>query len=169
MCRSDRMALWAYEQAVLSTCGFQHGAIISKGGKVIVKGCNINRTKYLNTKGMCLHAEIDVAMKLINCYIKKGKSKGKKIKGQKEIQYDLKKYIIWVVRADKQKLRDKDVGFNYSAPCGECIRTLLALGFKKIGFSNDDGTMTVQNIDSLDRSHLSFAQMLFIKNLKHKS
>jgi deoxycytidylate deaminase len=122
----------------------------------------------MNIKGMCLHAEIDVAMKLINCYIKKkGHSKGHRIKGQKQKMYDVKKYIIWVVRADKASIKTNKVILNYSAPCGECIRTLMSLGFKKIGYSDKFGKMSIHNISDLDQSHLSFAQMNYIINYKH--
>ena len=166
MCRSDRMSIWAYEQAVLSKCSFQHGAIISKGGKIIIKGRNTNRTKYLNTMGICLHAEIDVAMKLINCYIKK-QSKGKKIKGQKQIKYNLKKYIIWVVRASKNKNKSEAFNYRYSAPCAECIKTLIELGFKKIGFSDENGNITVKNIDNIKNTHISYAQQTFLNRHIH--
>ena len=106
-------------------------------------------------------------MKLINCYIKKQR-KGKKIKGQKQIKYNLKKYIIWVVRASKNKnSSSKAYNYKYSAPCAECIKTLIELGFKKIGFSDETGSIIVKNICTMKNTHISYAQQTFLNRHIH--
>jgi len=162
MCRSDRMSIWAYEQAVLSDCHFKHGAIITKGAKIIVKGRNTQRTQFLNTHAMCLHAEIDVARKLLNCYII-GKKRSRKSNNYKIPKYNLSKYIIWVVRASAtSSICNTNIKLKQSSPCAECITMLLSLGFKKIGFSDSNGNMIVTNIRNCP-GYLSNAQKNYNK------
>ena len=62
----------AYNEAKKSPCNFKLGAVITKGRrKIICRGFNSNmRTKYLDSVSCCQHAEMAVATKFVNSYIR---------------------------------------------------------------------------------------------------
>ena len=62
----------AYDEALKSGCAQKLGAVITKGrSKVICTGHNDpNRTSFLNIVSNCQHAEMNVATKFINTYIR---------------------------------------------------------------------------------------------------
>lgn len=163
MCnRMSRFSSAACESAHNSPQNFKLGAIVTKGSKIILRGTNKHRTQFLNLKRPSLHAEMDVAQQLIkmlfHCnYIRNNKS--------------LSQYIIWVVRIGKDTngntiLRD-------AHPCFDCINLLSKCGFKRIGFSDDNGRMHLEKIRELQESghcHSSAAQRYFghVVNLNYK-
>ena len=65
------------EEAKKSPCIYKLGAVITKGRtKIICRAHNNNtRTKYLNNISCCLHAEMAVATKFINIYVRKNQIK----------------------------------------------------------------------------------------------
>ena len=137
MCRKEKFGSLAYDQALQSVMNFKHGAIITKGSKVIVSGMNHgDRTSALGQIHSSVHAEIDVASQLINRFIRK------KTSNKYEYKSYLKKYIIWVVRAPTYKTGQLNNDYMNSLPCRMCINKLLTLGFSKIGYSNNEGGMT---------------------------
>ena len=71
MCRKTKFASLAYTQALQSDMNFKHGAIITKGSKVMASAMNHNRTQILGQTHSSVHAEIAVASKLINQFIRK--------------------------------------------------------------------------------------------------
>lgn len=151
MCRKEKISNLAYNQALLSTMNFKHGAVITKGSKIIVLGKNYGeRTKILGQIHSCIHAEIGVANQLINRYIRKKTTNKDKIK-----KY-LKKYLIWVVRIPKN-LNEKQT-FKNSIPCEMCIKKLLVLGFEKIAYSNDLGNIEIKHLRNLKRNVFTSAQ-----------
>lgn len=152
--RSNKMACIAFEQAKLSPCRYKHGSVISKGSKVISKGFNNHRTKYSNSLCACTHAEIDVANKFIKTYMRKKNSFNKK---------NFNNFILWVVRLsnpNSNKLESKITG---SKPCKECIKKLTKLGFCKVGYSDNNGNIIIENIKYMNNDHLSEAQLSFKK------
>ena len=71
MCRKQKIIDIAAEEAYKSDINIRHGAVITKGNKVICKGYNTSRTKIksLNTLELCSHAEMTVARIFYNTYI----------------------------------------------------------------------------------------------------
>ena len=71
--------------------------------------------------------------------------------------YDLSKYTVWVVRIpggdnSKSVLRD-------AAPCSKCCKGLLNLGFRKVGYSTNDGDIEIIDLRNYHTKHLSNAQV----------
>ena len=67
---------------------------------------------------------------------------------------NFKKYVIWVVRQNKIKeLRN-------AAPCNTCCKALKKLGFRKVVYSNDDGTMIMIDLRQYQNNHLSNSQLM---------
>ena len=156
MCRKDRFASIAYSEALNSDMDFKHGAIITKGSKVIVKGSNCGkRTKVLGQIHGCVHAEIDVANKLINGILRSKKS-----------NRNLKKYIIWVVRAPNDKKSQNQMKFRNSKPCKYCSKKLIELGFTKIGYSDDKGKIIIDFIKNIEDQVTSSTQIMLGKHFK---
>lgn len=149
MCRHTRFALEASKEAVKSDQCYRHGAVITKGSKIVCRGLNRIRTSILSMKRASIHAEVDVAGQLIKRlyrrdYIKKEKG--------------LSSYIIWVVRLGKDC--DGNDVLRDSHPCTDCLNILNKCGFKKIGFTDQNGVMCLEKIDDLRNkgSYLSAAQ-----------
>ena len=155
MCRKTKFGELAYHNALQSNMNFKHGAVITKGSKVIVSSMNQgNRTKTLGQIHSSVHAEIAVASQLINRFIRK------KTRNRNNYKDYLKKYIIWVVRAPNTKYELKQE-FKNSLPCHMCINKLMSLGFSKIGYSNEDGTMTVTHLNKISKTKYSSAQRMY--------
>ena len=160
MCRKTKFSEMAYHQALQSDMAFKHGAIITKGSKIIASSMNSsNRTKILGQIHSSVHAEIAVATQLINRLIRK------KTRNRNEYKNYLKKYTIWVVRAPTSKSELKQE-FRNSMPCKMCINKLLELGFNKIGYSNDDGEITVTQLSKIEKVKYSSAQRQFKEHFK---
>ena len=65
-----------------------------------------------------------------------------------------KKYVIWVVRQNRKgELRN-------AAPCNTCCNALKKLGFRKVVYSDDDGTMTMIDLRRYENNHLSNSQRM---------
>ena len=162
MCRETRFGALAYDQALKSQMSFKHGAIITKGSKIIVSSMNQNdRTSTLGQIHSSIHAEIAVASKLINRFIRK------KTTNRNEYKNYLKKYIIWVVRAPTYKIEKLNNEYRNSMPCKMCINKLTKLGFSKIGYSNAEGGMTVTYLDKIEKIKVSSAQKQYSQYYKY--
>lgn len=158
MCRLDKFSNIAYNNALTSKLNFKHGAIITKGSKIIVSGRNYGeRTKTLGQIHSCIHAEIDVASQLINRFIRKKTTNKYKYKNY------LKKYMIWVVRAPSDKITQEKREYRNSIPCKMCILKLLELGFSKIGYSDNNGNIIIQKLDEIKNDVYTSSQ----KRYKH--
>ena len=153
MCRKEKFADLAYQQALESNMKFKHGAIITKGSKIVAKGNNIGtRTKILGQIQGCVHAEMSVANKLMNCIIRKKDNK------------NLSKYTIWVVRINNDKKTSQK--YVNSKPCLFCSRKLMKLGFTKIGYSDDNGKIVVDFLRNIDNQIISSTQKCLGKYFK---
>ena len=153
MCRQLKFSDIAFDQALLSPCKNKHGAIITKGSKVVCKGFNNNRTKYLNCIDCCTHAEMDVARSFVNRYLKK--QSGWRNQGNR---YNLNGYILWVVRISNPRNDCLESKLTSSKPCKNCIKHLLSFGFNKIGYSDENGNIVMTNLNYMKSNHLSNAQ-----------
>tara|TARA_B100001057_G_C22355998_1_gene758953 strand:- start:50 stop:538 length:489 start_codon:yes stop_codon:yes gene_type:complete len=144
MCRIAKFTNVAYNNAISSKMTFKHGAIITKGSRIVVSGFNYGeRTKALGQIHGCVHAEIDVANQLINRFIRK------KTTDKREYPKYLKKYMIWVVRAPRDKSEQEKKIMRNSIPCKMCTEKLLNLGFTKIGYSTDDGCISIKHLKDI--------------------
>ena len=156
MCRKKKFASLAYVQALQSQKSFKHGAIITKGSKIIVSGMNhSDRTSTLGQIHSSVHAEMAVASQLINRYIRK------KTTNRNEYKNYLKKYIIWVVRAPTYKTEKVNNEYRNSMPCKMCINKLTTLGFTKIGYSDNNGKIVITNLNKIKKSQISSVQKKF--------
>lgn len=148
MSRQNKIINSAMEQALLSNMPFKHGAILSKGSKIIVKGYNRNRSKYMNVSYTSIHAEMDVIKQYcenilhLNVDLRSNTIKIPKIN----------RYILWVVRIDKHNK------LTYSKPCSNCLGLLKKIGIKKIGYSDKNGNIVIENTQKIFTNYLSSAQ-----------
>ena len=145
----------AYDEALKSTLHIQHGAVITKGSKIITRGRNNSRTTFLHRKRLCCHAEIDAVQQLIKTQFHSNSTKPNS---------KFAKYVVWVVRLGYDE-NGKHV-FRQSCHCDDCLFILNHLGFKKVGYSNDDGVMivdTIQNLQNTSKNYLTHAQKTFRK------
>ena len=158
MRRTDKFASAAYNNAIQSNMIFKHGAIITKGSKIVVSGCNYDeRTKVLGQIHGCVHAEINVANQLINRYIRK------KTTDKRKYSKYLKKYTLWVVRAPRDKSEQKKLTFRNSVPCKMCTDKLINLGFSKVAYSTDNGCIIIKNLKDINNQVYTSVQ----KQYKH--
>ena len=148
MSRQNKIINSAMEQALLSNMPFKQGAILSKGSKIIVKGYNRNRSKYMNVSYTSIHAEMDVIKQYcenilhLNVDLRSNTIKIPKIN----------RYILWVVRIDKHNK------LTYSKPCSNCLGLLKKIGIKKIGYSDKNGNIVIENTQKIFTNYLSSAQ-----------
>ena len=147
MCRNIKMGNYAKKQAMKSQLRFPHGAILSKGGKIMVSGFNKSRSSFMNTNQTCLHAEMDVINKYCSVIMKKKLN----LKKKQEI-LGLSKCILWVIRLSANN------ELCSSKPCGVCMKNIKELGIKKIGYSNDYGEIIIENTKYCTSNHMSNAQ-----------
>ena len=147
----------AYLEAIKSECKFKHGAIITKGSKIICKAYNNSRTahKYLNNITCSTHAELEVLRIFINTHFKGKRNWRVKNKNR----YNLNGYILWVVRVSNESV--KSCKLLDSCPCIKCKKILQDYGFKKIGYSTNDGKINIVNINKIETTHQSEAQILY--------
>ena len=155
--KNFKLINYAYQEALKSSCKFKHGAIITKGSKIICKGYNNSRTKhkYLNNITCSTHAELEVLRIFINTHLR-GK-KNWRIKNKNK--YNLTGYILWVVRVSNHS--HKSCTLLDSCPCVKCKKILEDYGFKKIGYSNSEGKIIIVNIRDIKTSHQSEAQICY--------
>ena len=85
-----------------------------------------------------------------------------KNKNLEEVRKLLKKTTIYVVRCDnKNNLQD-------SAPCQNCLNTIIDLNIKRIVFSSKDNTFVSENPKNITLNHES-AGNKFINKEKNKN
>ena len=161
MCRSDKFASVAFEEAGHSTLNYKVGACISKGSKVIVKGHNNSRTRYMNTNYLCTHGEMECARDFINKIVKTSMKAHIKSLRNENYRRKMKKYIVWVVRRGYS-----NSVFMQSVPCEDCKNSLMEMGFEKVGYSNIDGNIIVTKLKNIE-GILSDAQLNYYENLKN--
>ena len=141
------------EQAKNSHINFQHGAVLTKGSKILAKGFNKSRSKFMSSLHTCIHAEMDVIHTYITTILHKSININKKNGPNIPI---LSKCILWVGRISKEGT------LVNSKPCCQCIHYLRKIGIKKIGYSTKNGTICIEKIWEIETNHLSEAQ----ENLK---
>ena len=132
--KNQKLIHQAYLEALKSDCKFKHGAIISKGPKIICRGYNSSRTKqkYLNSISCSTHAEIEVLRIFHNTHLR-GKEnwrynkKKNKNKNKNKRIYNLSGYILWVVRVSNESIKTSSL--LDSCPCSKCKQILLLYGF----------------------------------------
>jgi len=140
-------------EANKSPCNSKHSAIITKNSKIIAKGFNNTRTKFLGLLKCSQHAEMDAITKLISRIIK--------IKKKKNKDKFIKKCRIYIVRINSNNK------FMYSPPCKDCFNIIKNLGFNKIYFTNSNGNFEKINTNLFKTNHLSYAQKNY-NNLSKK-
>ena len=150
----------AYTEALKSKCKMKHGAVITKGSKIICKGYNSSRSKYLNHNKGCMHAEVAVAKEFEKMIKKKHSWRCIKTKNNK---YNLSGYTLWVVRASMRTEDLNNLKCTESRPCQNCTCYLKKLGFKKIAYSDSNGNINIVNLNSYHNDHLSDYQKSIFK------
>ena len=140
------------EESKNSDINFKHGAILTKGSKILAKGCNKSRSKFMNILQTCIHAELDVVHNYATTVLHRN------INFKKKNIYtpELSKCTLWVGRVNKED------NLGESKPCLICLGYLKRLGIKKIGYSNTTGEMIVKKIGDIDTQHLSDAQITLL-------
>jgi len=149
MCRKARFSNIAFEAALNSKQKYKHGAVVTKGSKIICVGHNEGmRTKTMGEVRSCMHAEIMAANYLVNVILKK--------KYGKKFREHTKKYTVWVIRktCHMSARAQNNTNVYESQPCYYCLNTLEKLGFTKVGFSNENGDMILKKIKDFDKENL---------------
>ena len=136
--RLNRIRQAAFNEALRSDIQIQHGAVITKGSKIVARGCNHSRSSFLNKKRLCVHAEMDAAQQLIKTLFHRNTMKPDK---------RISKYIVWVIRLGTYE--NGETCFRNSKPCDDCLTLMNHLGFKKVGFTDDNGDITINSIENL--------------------
>ena len=84
-------------------------------------------------------------------------------KGKDRPLYNLKDYTVWCVRIPGGRTKwDEDVPNLESAPCKVCLNRLRKLGFGRVAFTREDGSVRIENLNKYETEHLSFAQRKMI-------
>ena len=151
----------ALEEAELSSIKFQHGALICKSGKTIIKGHNHSRTMYNGKLSPCTHSEMHVIiewLKLVN-----------KNKSLKQIQRKGRKYSLYIIRSNHDSSNNM---FSNSKPCLMCSLLVQKCNFKQIIYSTGDNqsynNIKPRDID-LSKTVQTSADRQYIKNIdNHK-
>ena len=73
-------------------------------------------------------------------------------KKEKAKPYNLKKFVLWVVR------RNGNGDLRNAMPCNECCKTLKKLGFRKVAYSTDSGEIHMVDMRTFMNDHLSNSQ-----------
>ena len=114
-----------------SSLQHKHGACLIKSGKVFSFGYNKYIKKiFIENKTIMytIHAEVDALCKVPN----------KSAKGMD----------ILIIRIGKNKLKN-------SRPCNSCIDKLSRYGIIKVYYSNEDGDIVCELVDSMPKLHNS--------------
>lgn len=154
MSRNYKMINYAANQARLSTMLFKHGAVISRGSKIITAGHNTIRTHFMNKNETSMHAEMNTILKYCNNILHINVDLRKKHFNIRK----LNKCILWVVRISKNN------HFTESKPCKSCLDVLIKLGIKKIGYTDRHSNIILVNTNALVSNHLTNAQR-YIKRI----
>ncbi len=103
-----------------SRCGNQHGAVISKGRRVLGMGCNLLKTHPVLGGGpvRAVHAEAAA--------IRDAVRKGVNLNGKD----------IYVTRINCEN--------RLSRPCPDCERLLRKYGIRRVFYTNEKGTIVVE-------------------------
>ena len=162
-----RMCEIALYESKKSTITFQHGAVITKGNKIIFKGHNHERSLVKGKLTYCLHSE----MVVVNDWLKMC---CKNISDPNIIKRKGKKFTIYITRNNNDNTNNN---FSFSKPCFMCTQLLKKCNFKRIIYTTgdnnifrvvkpshlDDGVLT-----SVDKQNLKNIQMFRqINNLIH--
>jgi tRNA(Arg) A34 adenosine deaminase TadA len=146
MCRQDNISNQLHNAALCSTMSARHGAIITKGShKPIYTGHNKKRSKQDSYLMPSTHAEIDVARRLYNYYKRRTNNK-------RDLNRIMSKFTIWVGRI----LRNDSL--SNSEPCNDCCRKLKSMGFTRLGYTTETGSIVIVNLTYYNNTHLSKAQ-----------
>jgi deoxycytidylate deaminase len=125
--------------ATNSPIQYRHGACLLKGNKIYSVGINrYIKEIILNNKliKFTVHAEMDALYKY----------DGKNIKGMDILIIRIGKL------GDSSKLRN-------SRPCNSCIEKMAQRGIRKVYYSNEDGDIVYEFIDSMPKIHVSSGYM----------
>lgn len=148
-----------------SQIAFQHGALITKGGKIITKGYNNSRSTYKRKHCLCMHSEMVV---IVNWF----KICCKDIKNENDLRRKGNKYTIYIIRNNKDFT---DNIFSMSKPCIMCTKMIKKCNFKKIIYTTgDDEVIKIVKPNELDESSAVTScadrlQLDVIKSSKHIS
>ena len=71
----------------------------------------------------------------------------------------MSKYTLWVYRFSNKEIKN-------SKPCNHCCNSLRKLGFRKIGYSNNNGDTIIEDLRFFTNKHISSSQKLTSKYSK---
>jgi deoxycytidylate deaminase len=128
--------------ATYSSLTHKHSACLIKGGKICTFGYNrYIKTDIINNKCVkyTIHAEIDALCKVYNKL-----SKGMDI------------LIIRIGNEKANKLKN-------SRPCNSCIDKLLQRGIRRVYYSDENGDIVYEFLESMQKIHISSGHSLRCK------
>ena len=70
----------------------------------------------------------------------------------------MSKYIIWVYRIPNDLVLRNEGVLRNAKPCQRCCKGLQDLGFRKLGFSNENGDTELIDLRYFTNDHISAAQ-----------
>ena len=80
-------------------------------------------------------------------------------------RYNLKKYTVWCVRNSNDKCTHGTHINRHSGPCTLCVKRLLNLGFKKMGFSDNEGNMRIVKLEHYHDHYITGSQQKMLNNI----
>lgn len=147
----------ALDESKKSTITFQHGAVITKGSKIITKGHNHKRSLVKGKLTYCLHSE----MVVINDWLK---TCCKNISDPNTIRRKGNKFTIYITRNNKDNTSNN---FSFSKPCFMCTQLLKKCNFKRIVYTTGDSEiLSVIKPYQLDDGIMTTVDRKNIKNIK---
>lgn len=124
--RHESMIKLAARVADSSQYRWRHGAVVSRGGRVIGHAPNkFRNSPIIDPKNVTDHAEAAVIRELLKNYP------------------DLRGSSIYIARINNEGL------VKMSRPCVNCMKLIVGAGIKEIIYTNDVGSFSVERIYSL--------------------
>lgn len=132
MSRHQRFLDRAIGVALTSDCRFKHGAVITKGSRVLAWSPNIFRNdSRIDYEGATFHAE-DAAVREL--YRSTGETYGGGMGS-------LKGYTMYIARVNRQGEP------RLSRPCSACFDLLLFLGITDFVYTSNHGTLSHERVE----------------------
>jgi deoxycytidylate deaminase len=125
MARDEKFLNRAIGVAMTSKCRWKHGAVVTKGSRVVCWSPNVFRNhSEIDYQGATFHAE-DAALRDLS-----------RLTGETYGRGDFSGYTIYVARVNNLGVP------RLSRPCGPCMRLLTSRGVHNIVYTNETGGLS---------------------------
>lgn len=149
------------EQALIeskkSNLNLQHGSVITKGSKIIIRGYNNNRSTIKGKLCYCMHSEMTVIFDWLKICCKD-------IKNLSELRRKGNKYSLYITRNNKDITSNM---FSMSKPCQMCSFLVKKCNFKKVIYTTGDNeVLKIVKPSQIENPILTSADNQYLKNIE---